>query len=61
MMDARPDEVAVLGSSAPLFGGTRSDRLQGYLTPLGPYSGPIPRTLWRSWGGGQFLMSEVPL
>ena len=29
--------------------------------PLGPYSSPMPRPLWRSWGGGRFLMSEVPL
>ena len=30
--------------------------------PLGPYSRPLPRVLWRSLrGGGQFLMSEVPL
>ena len=31
-------------------------------TPLlGPYSRTIPRVLWRSQGGGLFLMSEVPL
>ena len=29
--------------------------------PLGPYSRTIPRTLWKPWGGGLFLMSEVPL
>ena len=29
--------------------------------PLGPYSRPIPRVLGGSWGGGRFLMSEVPL
>ena len=29
--------------------------------PLGPYSGNMPRPLWWSWGGGQFLMSVVPL
>ena len=28
-------------------------------TPLGPYSRTMPRLLWRSWGGGWFLMSEV--
>jgi len=28
---------------------------------LGSYSRPIPRALRWSWGGGQFLMSEVPL
>ena len=26
-----------------------------------PYSSPIPRGLWRSYGGGRFLISEVPL
>ena len=29
--------------------------------PLGPYSGTMPRALWWPWGGGLFLMSEVPL
>ena len=28
---------------------------------LGPYSRAMPRTLRWSWGGGQFLMSEVPV
>ena len=23
-------------------------------TPVGPYSSPMPRDLWRSWGGGCF-------
>jgi hypothetical protein len=30
-------------------------------TPLGPYSRTMPRALWKPWGGGLFLMSEVPL
>ena len=31
-------------------------------TPLlGPYSRTKPRVLWWSWGGGLFIMSEVPL
>jgi len=31
-------------------------------TPLlEPYSRTIPRVIWWSWGGGLFLMSEVPL
>ena len=30
-------------------------------TPLGPYRKPIPRVLGGSWGGGRFLMDEVPL
>jgi hypothetical protein len=25
------------------------------------YSRPMPRALWWSWGGGRFLVSEVPL
>ena len=29
--------------------------------PLGPYSRTVPRALRWSQGGGQFLMSEVPL
>jgi len=28
---------------------------------LGPYSRPMLRALRKSWGGGQFLISEVPL
>ena len=44
----------------------RVRRKQGYLAhkkapPLGPYSRPEPRALWRSWGVGRFLMREVPL
>ena len=39
--------------------------LQGSLTrtrhPVGPYSRTMPMLLWRSWGGGGGLMSEVPL
>ena len=27
--------------------------------PVGPYSRTMPRLLWRSWGGRQFLMSEA--
>jgi len=26
-----------------------------------PHSGPVPRALWWSYGGEQFLMREVPL
>ena len=29
--------------------------------PLGPYSRPMPWALRWSWGGGLFLMNEVPL
>ena len=28
---------------------------------LGPYGRTLSRALWWSWGGGLFLMSEVPL
>ena len=28
---------------------------------FGPYCRTMPRALWRSWGGGQFLTSEEPL
>ena len=28
---------------------------------LAPYSRFVARALWWSWGGGRFLMSEVPL
>ena len=28
---------------------------------LGPYSRTMPRVIQRTWGGLQFLMSEVPL
>jgi len=30
-------------------------------SPLGPYSSHMHRDLWWSYGGGRFLMSEVPL
>ena len=29
--------------------------------PIGPYSRTMPKALWRSLGGAQFLVSEVPL
>jgi hypothetical protein len=29
--------------------------------PVGPYSRSMLRLLWRSWGGGRFLMNEVPM
>jgi hypothetical protein len=50
------------GHSAPpvvsLYKGTSLIRKR-YL--LGPSSRPVPKILGRSWGGGRFLMSEVPL
>ena len=39
--------------------------LQGYIAhksiPLGPYRRPLPRVAGGTWGGGRFLMGEVPL
>jgi len=37
------------------------DRLTRKRTPLGPYRRPVPRVLGESYGGGRFLMGEVPL
>ena len=34
---------------------------KGKRRPLGPYSRVMPRAIWWSYGGGLFLMSEVPL
>ena len=39
----------------------RSTSLIRRRIPLGPYRRPMPRVLGRSWGGGHFLMGEVPL
>ena len=39
----------------------RSTSLMRNSAPLGPYSGNMPWALWWPLGGGQFLMSEVPL
>ena len=49
-----------LVDGGPTYRGTS---LTGNSTPLGPYSSNMPRALalWRSSGGGLFLMSEVPL
>ena len=42
----------------PFYRGTSPTRKR---TPLGPYRRPMPRVLGGSYGGGRFLMSEVPL
>ncbi|KAJ1473209.1 hypothetical protein T484DRAFT_3365307 [Baffinella frigidus] len=42
-------------------GPYRGTSLMRNRLPVGPYSRTMPRVLWWSWGGGQFLMSEVPL
>ena len=45
-------------SKVPLYRDTSLIRNR---LSLGPYSRPMPRALWWSYGGGRFLMSEVPL
>jgi len=39
----------------------RGTTLNRKRTPLGPYRRPMPRVLGGSYGGGCFLMGEVPL
>ena len=39
----------------------RGTSFTGKRTSLGPYRRPMPRVLGGSWGGGRFLMGEVPL
>ena len=56
-------ESSDTGAAAPagrvmVYRGTSPIRKR---TPLGPYRRTIPRALWGSWGGGRFLMGEVPL
>ena len=41
--------------------GYRATSLIRNSAPLAPYNRTMSRALWRSWGGGLFLMSEVPL
>ena len=43
------------------LGRYRGSSLVRKRAPLGPYSRPLPRVLWRSSGGGRFLLGEVPL
>jgi len=45
----------------PLSSEYRGTSLIRNRTPLGSYSRTMPRVLWWSYGGGHFLMSEVPL
>ena len=51
-------DVAAQGSRS---GFTRGTSLKRKRTALGPYRRPMPRVLGGSWGGGHFLVSEVPL
>ena len=44
-------------SDAPLR-GTSSIRNR---LPVGPYRRTMPRVVGGSWGGGRFLMGEVPM
>ena len=39
----------------------RSTSLIRNSAPVGYYSRNMPGALWKPWGGGLFLMSEVPL
>ena len=41
--------------------GYRGTSLIRHCPPLGPCSRTMPRALWGSEGGEQFLVSEVPL
>ena len=52
---------AHLGALYRLYLGYRGTSLIRKRNPLGPYRRPMPRVLEGSWGGGRFLMSEVPL
>jgi len=45
----------------PLTGDYRGTSLVRNNPTLGPYRKPMSRALWWSYGGGLFLMSEVPL
>ena len=51
--------MAVLGGGA--VSCERGPSLLRDHPPLGPYSMPLSRALWRSFGGGLLLMSEVAL
>ena len=69
----RPHTVGYIGGCDQEQGGiecpahrSRGRNLQGNLAykkppPPGPYRRPMPRVLGGSWGGGRFLMGEVPL
>ena len=48
----------ILQAASLMYRGTSLTRKR---TPLGPYSRTMPRVLGGSWGGGRFLMNEVPL
>ena len=47
--------------AAPAEGGYWGTLLIRNSAPLGTYSRTMPRVLGGSWGGGLFLMGEVPL
>jgi hypothetical protein len=59
MLPLAGDKAAeILASSGRDY---RSTSLTRKRTPLGPYCRPMPRVLGGFWGGGHFLMGEVPL
>ena len=45
----------------PASDAYRGTSLMSKRTPLGPYRRPMPRVLGGSYGGGRFLVAEVPL
>ena len=51
-----PTSMCILGVA-----GCRGTSLIRNRHPIGPYRRTMPRLVWRSLGGGRFLMSEVPL
>ena len=52
--------VLAANGSHPPSGEYRGTSILRNSTPLGPYSRPMPRALWWSYGGSGFLC-EVPL
>ena len=50
--------VEGLGSEIRVYRSTSPIRNRH---PLEPYSRTMPRAIWWPWGGGLFLMSEVPM
>ena len=64
-----PEEILRGGLHAPSVTDPAGTAVSAYrgaslirkCTPLGPYRRPMPRLLGGSYGGGCFLMGEVPL
>ena len=51
-------ERAAVNQNIDRYRGTSLTRKRN---PLGPYRRPVPRVLGGSYGGGRFLLGEVPL